>query len=274
MIDSLKKYQLYVDDSGSRHPNHQPDVLRNDTLDWFALGGVLIEAGDIRKAMDLYNVFVENWEIDTPLHSTKIRGKRRQFSWLGKDAIKADKFYKELNGMLLDQPVLGFACVIDRPGYNSRYAEKYGEDRWLMCKTAYSILLERAAKYARANNGTIEVFFESAGRLEDHNLQAYHRELKLEGMPFDTGNSSQYRGLSKEDFKMIVLGDAQRLTKKSPLIQLADMYLYPIVKGGYDVNYPPYRDLMKAGRIIDAVIDSKTHNTDGVKYSCFDLIKK
>jgi hypothetical protein len=248
-------------------------MLRDDNLDWFALGGVLLDVDDARQALDLHNAFVENWGIDTPLHSTKIRGKRRQFSWLGKDAARAAKFYSELADMLLAQPVLGFACVIDRPGYNNRYAEKYGNDRWLMCKTAYSILLERAAKFARSNNGTIEVFFEEAGKLEDQNLQAYHRHLKLEGMPFDTGNSSQYGGLSNDDFKMIVLGDAQRVTKKSPLIQLADLYLYPIVKGGYHHDYPPYRDLMNANRLVDAVIDSAALSTNGIKYSCFDLVK-
>ncbi len=274
MINTSKKYELYIDDSGSRHPDHRPDTTRNDNLDAFALGGVLIDVDDTRQALDLHDAFVKNWGIDAPLHSTKIRGKRRQFSWLGKDAVRAAKFYEELTKMLTSQPVLGFACVIDRPGYNNRYARKYGNDRWLMCKTAYSILLERAAKFARSNNGTIEVFFEESGRSEDQNLQAYHRHLMSNGMPFDAANSSQYSSLSNDDFKMIVLGDAQRLTKKSPFIQLADLYLYPMVKSGYDHHYPPYRDLMNANRIIDAVIDSAAISTGGIKYSCFDLVKK
>jgi Protein of unknown function (DUF3800) len=273
LIDQLKKYQLYIDDSGSRHPNHEPNIQRTDTLDWFALGGVLIDVDDLKPAIAFHKAFVEKWKIVTPLHSTKIRGKRKEFSWLGTDTKKADVFYQELNDMLLAQPVLGFACVIDRPGYNSRYAEKHGQDRWLMCKTAYCILLERAAKFVHSQNGIMEVFFEEAGRTEDRNLQNYHRLLKLEGMPFDKGNSSQYGGLSKDDFNKIVLGDAQRLTKDSPLIQLADMYLYPIVKGGYDKDYQPYRDLMRANRIVDAIIDNDMRSTNGIKYSCFDLVK-
>jgi hypothetical protein len=46
-------------------------------------------------------------------------------------------------------PFLGFACVIDRPGYNARYREKYGREQWSLCKTAFSELVERAAKYAQ-----------------------------------------------------------------------------------------------------------------------------
>ena len=34
--------QLYLDDSGSRYPNHEPDVNRADSMDWFALGGILM----------------------------------------------------------------------------------------------------------------------------------------------------------------------------------------------------------------------------------------
>lgn len=265
-----------MDDSGSRHPSSKQPISRNDELDWFALGGILINEDDNEEAIELYKSFVSKWEITVPLHSTKIRGRRNEFSWLGKSSksVAADEFYKDLTKMLTSQPVIGIACVIDRPGYNKRYSEKYQNKPWLMCKTAYSILIERATKFASENDAKLEVFYEEAGKKEDRNIIAYHKELKRSGMPFNNKNSVNYSSLNNMDFQKIILGDPERLTKKSPFIQLADLYLYPIVKGGYDSEYQPYRDLFKASRIIDALLDETELSAKGIKYSCFDRIKK
>jgi hypothetical protein len=45
-------------------------------------------------------------------------------------------------------PALGLACVIDRPDYNHRYKEKYADERWSLCKTAFTIAVERASDIA------------------------------------------------------------------------------------------------------------------------------
>nr|WP_239447476.1 DUF3800 domain-containing protein [Parasphingorhabdus marina] len=262
-----------MDDSGSRNPDHGAQN-RADKMDWFALGGVMMESSASNSVLSLHSEFVQKWNIDTPLHSTKIRGRRREFSWIGKDETVGRKFYEELGHLLCNVPLVGFACAIDRPGYNARYSEKYGDDRWLMCKTAYSILVERASKFAVSRDAKLEVYFEQAGKHEDRNLVEYHKELKTHGMPFDRGASATYSSLSAEEFSNIVLGDPQRLTKKSPLIQFADLYLYPLIKGGYDINYPPYRDLREAKRIVDAIIPENQVASCGVKYSCFELVRK
>lgn len=250
-----EKLLLFVDDSGSRNPDHEPPLERHDKLDWFALGGILIAESDVRLAIDLHKAFVASWGIDCALHSTKIRGRRKEFSWLGHDAEMAASFHDELGKTLLGMPVLGIACVIDRPGYNARYKEKYGGDRWLMCKTAYAILVERAAKHAQRRGAQLEIYFEGAGREEDRNLLSYHKALKAEGMPFDQGRSAEYGSLSAEDFRSVVLGDPRRQTKANVLIQIADLYLYPLVKGGYDPAYAPYVDMLRERKIVDAVVD-------------------
>jgi hypothetical protein len=243
-------------------------------MDWFALGGVLIDEGDLPRAVDQHRAFMEAWGLDVPLHSTKIRGRRKEFAWLGRDANRAARFYSELKDLLLRAPVLGIACVIDRPGYNARYAEKYGEDRWLMCKTAYAILIERALKHARSRGAKLEVFFEEVGKHEDRQLREYHRSLKKAGMPFDQGGAAGYENLKATDFAADILGDPLRLTKKSALIQIADLYLYPIVKAGYDDSYSPYQELVSASRVIDALLAPEERSALGVKYSCFDLVGK
>jgi hypothetical protein len=55
--------------------------------------------------------------------------------------------------------------VIDRAGYTDRYAKKYdAESRWNPCKTAFSILVERAAKFAQRDGRTLSVFVERGDR--------------------------------------------------------------------------------------------------------------
>ena len=269
-----RKFQLYVDDSGSRRPNHRADINRSDEMDCFALGGILVDHADLAVAVDSHRAFMDRWGMDYPLHSTKIRGRRKEFSWLGRDERRATLFHEELGQLLTQLPVLGVACVIDRPGYNARYKAQYGEDRWLMCKTAYSIVVERALKFARRNESALEVFYEGAGQAEDRNLEEYHKELKRRGMPFDNERSTEYSALDAKAFTASLLGDAQRVTKKSSLMQIADLYLYPLVKSGYAAGYPPYDSLFAASRIMDAVLSKEERASLGVKYSCFDFVKR
>ena len=53
------------------------------------------------------------------------------------------------------------------------------------------------------------------------------------------------------------------------MVQIADLLLYPVAKGGYDPSYKPYVDLMKAGRLIDAHLSAENRPNLGIKYSCF-----
>jgi hypothetical protein len=58
------------------------------------------------------------------------------------------------------------------------------------------------------------------------------------------------------------------------MMQIADLVLYPMVKGGYDQSYRPYAKLIEAARIIDAELDPGDRPNLGVKYSCFDHKKE
>lgn len=266
---SKEIYYLYFDDSGIRFPDKQQKPVRNDGLDHFALGGILLKKSDRSNIIEAYKEFRKKWRITYPLRSSDVRGKRENFIWLADEATH-DAFFKELNTYLCDIPVIGFAAVVDRIGYNNRYEEKYGDRRWWMCKTAFSILVERAAKYADANGGRLKIRFEGAGKKEDRAIMQYFKDLKTTGMPFDTSTSSKYEFLKPEDFRRILWEEPERHTKKSPLVQIADLYLYPMVKGGYDKGYPPYRMLMENRKLIDALLPSEKIESCGIKYSCFD----
>ena len=241
-------------------------------MDCFGLGGILIEEERIGEVMRAHGEFCASWGIDYPLHSHAIRGGRQKFSWL-KNPEKAVAFLPALNAFLVALPVIGIAAVIHRPGYVARYAEKYKGSPWQMDKTAFCILMERSAKFAHSRNRTLRVFFEESGKAEDRKIVSLMREIKRAGMPFDAARAAIYDGLSAADFRAIILGDPQRRSKKTPMIQIADLYLYAIAKGGYQSDYPPFAALMEGGRLIETHVDPARRDALGTKYSCFDTIK-
>jgi len=181
-----EKYHLYFDDTGSRDPDKKthPAVERDDKMDCFALGGVLIKEQDIDTIFREHKAFCSGWNIDYPLHSQPIRGGRGNFGWLKKPDT-AYRFLTELEEFLLSLPIIGIASVIHRSGYNSRYKTQYDKQLWPMCKTTYSILIERAAKFADQQDCKLEIYYEGSGRKEDRDIIRYARGLKKEGTPFD-----------------------------------------------------------------------------------------
>ena len=264
------KYELYIDDTGNRKAKNferSKSPTAHD-MDWFALGGVLAKGEDAAHISDECQNFCSNWKIDYPLHSSRIRGCRGKFGWLGNPEVR-DKFLSELQGFLLSLPVIAIACIVDRAGYSLRYSQVYHNNLWPMPKTVFSILIERAAKFADSEDRKLEIYFEESGKKEDGRLLRYLRELKQNGNPFDETISGRYTPLSAEDYQRIVLGEPHRLTKQSPHVQLADLLLYPLARSGYDPNYQPYGILKDAGKIIDCLVPENEMQERGIKYSCF-----
>jgi len=267
-----KHYYLYIDDSGSRFPDKK-EQRRDDGMNCFALGGILVDKVEKIVLEEKYIQLCKKWRIIYPLHSTKIRGKRDDFYWLESSAKTNEKFLSDLEDFLIDIQVIGFATVIDRDGYNSRYKETYGDERWWMCKTAYNILIERVTKYVKSQDATFEVCFEEVGKTEDRAIIQYGKDLKTMGLPFNEKTSAKYSSLSAEDFKKFMLGDASRKKKESLFIQIADLYLYPMVKRKYDESYRPWNVLYKNGKVIDSLLKDEDLSNLGIKYSCFDTLE-
>ncbi|MGH1349562.1 MAG: DUF3800 domain-containing protein [Methyloligellaceae bacterium] len=264
-----EKYILYIDDTGSRDPNQVPyDENRDDGMDCFGLGGILIKEGDVEDILTKHKEFCTEWDITYPLHSSSIRGGRRNFGWL-RNPENAGQFFPALNEYLLSLPIICTACIIDRPGYRKRY-DHYNDRLWFMCKTAFCILVERTAKYVDSQDGKFEIYFEQTGKKEDTDIKNYVRELKREGNPFDSQNSDEYEPFTAEDYKRVVLGEPREKTKKVPMIQIADLVLYPMAKGKYQPQYGPYKALKNAGKLIDSFVPEDQINKLGIKYSCFD----
>jgi hypothetical protein len=261
--------EIYFDESGSRFPDLKDDPP--PTRDFFALGGILFETPDVHRIISAYDSFRAKWEITYPLHSNSIRFETNDFTWLGRlDGEKKQEFYRDLDSMIEQQPFVALACVINRPGYNARYKKLYGEQRWMLCKTAFAILIERAAKFAGSRGRRLCVHFEESGKREDRDIVQYQKELKRNGMPFSAITSSKYKPLSSRSFQEILIGSPERHKKSSLFCQLADLILYPIARGKYDPNYRTYEFLRKSGKLVDCLVSPKDVQNLGVKYSCFN----
>lgn len=263
--------ELYLDDSGSRLPDFQPAPEQTDAMDCFALGGILFEANEVYRLIKAYNTLCKKWNINYPLHSNEIRMSSENFVWVGALNVgEREEFYQDIARMIEEQPFVTMACVISRPGYNTRYKSTYGENRWMLCRTAYSIVVERATKFALRKDLPLRVHFETTGKSENRHTINYQRDLKKIGAPFAAGTSSKYSPLDAATFRKVLLGDPLQHTKASIFCQLADLVLYPMVRGKFNPAYRPYQHLKKAGKLIDCVLPATEIEEVGIKYSCFD----
>lgn len=127
---------FYMDDSGTRAPNRKLLAYVPGVHDCFALGGVLVREEEEARVRAAHEEFCHRWSIEYPLHSVEIRHRSHKFSWLKRDEVST-KFMRDLTRMPTSVDVLGIACVVDRPGYDARYRERYGRRQWHLCQTAF-----------------------------------------------------------------------------------------------------------------------------------------
>ena len=265
---------FYLDDSGTRHPSRDPGRRPEHGYDWFALGGVLVSEEDEVCARRLHGEFCDRWNIEVPLHSSEIRSKKENFLWLrGLNQADQHEFYESLYQLMRNAPVVGLACVMDRPGYNHRYLDMYQQQPWLLCKTAFSVVTERAAKFARDKGCRLRVAPERCNKEEDRLIKDYYEALKEQGLPFAAETSGKYAPLSSEQFRE-TLYELQPKAKSSPMAQLADLFLWPICMGGYHASNRPYARLMEDGKLIECLLPEGTWPTLATKYSCFELVER
>lgn len=264
------EYHFYMDDSGSRDPdrNRNTDTTKPD---WFALGGLLINSADVTAAKDAITAFRARWgEMDgEPLRSYDIRNKTGRFRWLASlSRERHSEFMNDLTSLIASLPIHVLACVIDRPGYNKRYMEVYGDRRWKLCRTAFNIAVERAAKVAIHDGIRLRVYVERSDKPTEQQFKAYFDELRHTGLPFSAATSEKYRPLSAEQLHK-TLFEFRVKTKESSLMQLADLVLWPVCHGGYNKEHRAYAELAKAGKLLD-VRCTEDNGLLGIKYSCFD----
>jgi len=264
-----KKLLLYLDDSGTRNPNKSPAAISSTKTDSFSIGGILYLEEDKATIEHDVTKFKQEWKISSPLHSYRIRNHKSPFNFSENDRLLRKQFLEELERMLCNLPVWGIACVIDRQGYNRRYDQKYGQDKWSLCKTAFSIVVERAAKHALKQGRRLVVSIERSDIDTDKKIKTYFNSLKTIGMPFSVPNSQKYAPLSQALLNK-TLYDLRFKTKESVSTQISDLYLWPIVQSAGQKPYRPYEALFKAGRLVECGLTAQEIGELGSKFSCFD----
>ncbi len=232
----------------------------------FALGGVIVASEDVDAISKNVEAFCKRWEIPA-LHGNRIRSGKGKLGFLKKDNLRKEAFFTELDELVLDDRLIGHACVICRPGYRDRYLDKYPDGiRWAMSKTAFDISVERAAKFAMQDGRKLDVVYERTGKKEDRLLERYFEDLKVTGMSFSAENSKQYGPLTGAEFMdhlNIIWPDG----KGNPLLQLADLIIHPVSQVACGKQNRAYQQLVDRKMLLDF-----KHQDDavGVKYSCYD----
>lgn len=272
---AIKASTLYIDESGSRLPDNEPGQVAPHGRDWFSIGGVLINDEDEDQARADIAAFRSAWPQlgEAPLHSHEIRSRQKNFLWLEEDEGVAKRFLDELTALMLSLPVIGISCVIDRPGYNARYKELYKENRWQLCKTAFAIAVERATKLCQERDRKLRVYVERSGKTEERMLKSYYDTLKQQGHWFNETEASRYAPLEAAVYAKC-LYEFRVKHKTSPLMTIADLYLWPMCIGGYHLSNKPYQALKAAGKLIDSHVKPEEVLSRGIKYSCFENVKR
>ena len=264
--EKKREFALFIDESGSPKPNPK------DNTPYFALGGVLVERVNEATIEKAVADFKQRWNIsqDTALHGNEIRSKKKNFAWLGKlTEQERNNFLEDLSKTITSLPIIVHACVVSRSGYHNRYLNVYGDDTWEMMKSAFSILVERSVKYIDDKDESIMIYYEEAGKREDRLLKQYFNEIRESGHPFDSENASKYKPLSAEKISNCLRG-IEGKKKSNPILQIADLCLYPVARGKDKPKDKAYVALKENSLLIDSQLSSEEIKSRGIKYYCFD----
>lgn len=262
-------YHLYLDDSGSRRLDRLAQSA-NEHPRWFALGGLLVAAEDVDACKSQYEDLFRAWpRLRRPLHISNMLAERQEHSWLQRlTDDERTRFWSDYRRFLTDLPVLGTACVVDRPGYHERgYATQAGAARWQLCRSAFDIVVERAAKFAAARGRRLRVRYEGSDKVSDGLIESYFAALKNGGLEFDEGRSAKYQPMAADGLKATLI-DIERKDKRNRLMQVADTYVYAIARGQYDRKFDIYRRLLERRRLVNAVLTRDEAAILSIKHYC------
>src|SRR5207248_945522 len=113
------------------------------------------------------------------------------------------------------------------------------------------------------------VFVERSDQISDSWVRGYYNHLRTNGMPYDPGNIGKYAPLSTPELYE-TLYDLKFKNKSSPLMQIADLYLWPMSIGGYHRSNQTYARLLGDRKLIDAHLSPDEVPILGIKYSCWE----
>jgi hypothetical protein len=151
------------------------------------------------------------------------------------------------------------------------YGKREGDSKWLLCRSAFDIVVERATKVAKQQGRRLKVFYEMADPSTNAMIEGYFYNIKKNGLGFDETTSAKYLPLTAAEFQHLLL-DIEGKDKSNRLMQIADSYIYSIARGSYDRKFNIYRRLSEAGRLVTSQVAAEHAAILGVKTYCFELV--
>jgi hypothetical protein len=91
-------------------------------------------------------------------------------------------------------------------------------------------------------------------------------------MPFAAANMALYGPLTAAEMKE-TLYEFRTKQKTSSIMQIADLYLWPMAVGGYHRSNVTYARLLGDKKLIDCHLQAEEISNLGIKYSCWELVR-
>jgi hypothetical protein len=146
------------------------------------------------------------------------------------------------------------------------------DQKWLLCRSAFDIVVERSAKFASIRGRRLRVFYERADPATDERIESYFKNIRASGMGFDVENSAKYRPLTAAKFSHVLIG-IEGKAKENSYLQIADSYIYAIARGSYDPSFGIYKLLMERGKLVTSQVEGALAPFLGIKNYCFELVR-
>ena len=105
---------------------------------------------------------------------------------------------------------------------------------------------------------------ERGDKTTDARMRRYYDEMRATGMPFNATSMASYAPLHAPALAE-TLYEFKMKSKSSPMMQLADLCLYPVCRARYEANHFPDQRLKESGRLIDQHLASEDVATCGIK---------
>jgi len=199
-----------------------------------------------------------------------MRSKKKNFRFLERySPEQLSSFYTDLHKLITSFPFIIHACVISREGYLKRFQHIYGQNTWEMMKSGFSILVERSAKYVQKQQGKLMVYYEKIGKVEDKKIEAYFKDIRSNGLPFNQVTSQIYNPLTPDKLSTILCG-IEGKNKSNIIMQVADYCLHPVADIKKHPTNRAYNAFLTSNLIVDCILTPQEINEMGIKYYCYN----
>lgn len=215
-MTGFSDYIVYVDESG----DHSLTSI-DPQFPAFALSFCVVAKDDyVSSVVPAVQAFkFKYWGHDgVVLHEHEIRKSKNDFTFLLTDKALRERFYNDLNQIMVDAPITIIASVIDKQKLTKKYP-----DPWNPYEIALHFCLERLSVFLRSKKQEgkrIHVVFECRGKAEDKELELAFRRIVA-------GDNNW--GWRKHDFsKFEFVPQFAKKSVNSTGLQLADLTARPI----------------------------------------------